>query len=119
MFVTWPSLCYNISNKLNLLRNEWFYVRGFKWKTNWDFWIYQRTKKHQALVVTGWCVWQTGWATFYKIVRNGQFVYVADTSRRGDKIALAMNSDKDCIVSAIYTVFEVNDKSLNLGSTKT
>ncbi len=47
----------------------------------------------------------------YKIVRNGQFVYVADTSRRGDKIALAMNSDKDCIVSAIYTVFEVNDKS--------
>lgn len=47
----------------------------------------------------------------YKIVRKGQFVYVADTSRRGDKIALAMNSDKDCIVSAIYTVFEVNDKS--------
>lgn len=47
----------------------------------------------------------------YKIVRKGQFVYVADTSRRGDKIALAMNSHKDCIVSAIYTVFEVNDKS--------
>jgi type I restriction enzyme S subunit len=43
----------------------------------------------------------------YKIVRNGQFVYVADTSRRGDKIALAMNGGKDCIVSAIYTVFEV------------
>lgn len=43
----------------------------------------------------------------YKIVRNGQFVYVADTSRRGDKIALAMNSSEDCIVSAIYTVFEV------------
>jgi len=45
----------------------------------------------------------------YKIVRNGQFVYVADTSRRGDKIALAMNSSEDCIVSAIYTVFEVKD----------
>jgi len=45
----------------------------------------------------------------YKIVRNGQFVYVADTSRRGDKIALAMNSAEDCIVSAIYTVFEVKD----------
>lgn len=45
----------------------------------------------------------------YKIVRNGQFVYVADTSRRGDKIALAMNSSDDCIVSAIYTVFEVKD----------
>ncbi|GGK48426.1 MULTISPECIES: restriction endonuclease subunit S [Flavobacteriaceae] len=49
----------------------------------------------------------------YKIVRNGQFVYVADTSRRGDKIALAMNSSEDCIVSAIYTVFEVkNTKDL-------
>lgn len=46
----------------------------------------------------------------YKIVRNGQFVYVADTSRRGDKIALAMNSSHDCIVSAIYTVFEVIDE---------
>jgi len=46
----------------------------------------------------------------YKIVRNGQFVYVADTSRRGDKIALAMNNDKTCIVSAIYTVFEVTKK---------
>jgi type I restriction enzyme S subunit len=45
----------------------------------------------------------------YKIVRNGQFVYVADTSRRGDKIALAMNSSEDCIVSAIYTVFEVSN----------
>ena len=45
----------------------------------------------------------------YRIVRNGQFVYVADTSRRGDKIALAMNSADDCIVSAIYTVFEVNN----------
>ena len=49
----------------------------------------------------------------YKIVRNGQFVYVADTSRRGDKIALAMNNADDCIVSAIYTVFEViNTKEL-------
>jgi len=45
----------------------------------------------------------------YKIVCNGQFVYVADTSRRGDKIALAMNSAEDCIVSAIYTVFEVSN----------
>jgi type I restriction enzyme S subunit len=45
----------------------------------------------------------------YKIVRNGQFVYVADTSRRGGKIALAMNNSEDCIVSAIYTVFEINN----------
>jgi type I restriction enzyme S subunit len=45
----------------------------------------------------------------YKIIRKGHFVYVADTSRRGDKIALAMNSDDDCIVSAIYTAFKVID----------
>lgn len=50
----------------------------------------------------------------YKIVRTGQFVYVADTSRRGDKIALAMNWEEDCIVSAIYTVFEVIDKEVLL-----
>ncbi len=43
----------------------------------------------------------------YKVVRTGEFVYVADTSRRGDKIALAMNSSEPCIVSAIYTVFTV------------
>lgn len=43
----------------------------------------------------------------YKVVRTGEFVYVADTSRRGDKIALAMNSAEPCIVSAIYTVFNV------------
>ncbi|MFA7686881.1 MAG: restriction endonuclease subunit S [Moheibacter sp.] len=43
----------------------------------------------------------------YKVARTGEFVYVADTSRRGDKIALAMNSAEPCIVSAIYTVFKV------------
>lgn len=43
----------------------------------------------------------------YKIVGTRQFVYTSDTSRRGDKIALAFNSDKPCIVSSIYTVFEV------------
>lgn len=43
----------------------------------------------------------------YKVVRIGEFVYVPDTSRRGDKIALAMNAAKTCIVSAIYTVFKV------------
>lgn len=45
----------------------------------------------------------------YKIVRIGNFVYVADTSRRGDKIALALNENKICIVSGIYTVFEISD----------
>lgn len=43
----------------------------------------------------------------YKVVRTGEFVYVADTSRRGDKMAMAMNSAADCIVSAIYLVFRV------------
>ncbi len=47
----------------------------------------------------------------YKVVRTGEFVYVADTSRRGDKIALAMNSAEPCIVSAIYTVFRVTKTS--------
>ncbi len=43
----------------------------------------------------------------YKVVRTGEFIYVADTSRRGDKIALAMNSSEPCIVSGIYTAFRV------------
>jgi len=47
----------------------------------------------------------------YKVIQPGQFVYVSDTSRRGDKIALAMNNGDPCIVSSIYTVFEVSDKS--------
>jgi len=46
----------------------------------------------------------------YKIVRTGQFVYTSDTSRRGDKMALAMNEGEPCIVSSIYTVFEVKDE---------
>jgi len=43
----------------------------------------------------------------YKIVGTRQFVYTADTSRRGDKMALVFNADEPCIVSSIYTVFEV------------
>lgn len=46
----------------------------------------------------------------YKIVERGQFVYIADTSRRGDKIAIALlNKYDNAIVSQAYTVFEVND----------
>lgn len=47
----------------------------------------------------------------YKIVEKGQFVYVSDTSRRGDKIAIALNNEADCIVSSIYSVFEVIDET--------
>ena len=47
--------------------------------------------------------------TSYKVVNKNEFAYVADTSRRGDKIALAFNSnDKRIIVSSIYTVFRVS-----------
>tara|TARA_R110002012_G_scaffold253877_1_gene432912 strand:- start:10044 stop:11228 length:1185 start_codon:yes stop_codon:yes gene_type:complete len=47
----------------------------------------------------------------YKIVRKNQFVYIADTSRRGDKIGLAMLEEYDeALVSQAYTVFEIIDK---------
>ena len=46
----------------------------------------------------------------YKIVERGQFVYIADTSRRGDKIAIALLDDYDnAIISQAYTVFEIID----------
>lgn len=46
----------------------------------------------------------------YKIVNGFEFAYVADTSRRGDKIALALNtSDKPVLISSIYTTFRSID----------
>ncbi len=49
----------------------------------------------------------------YKIVGLNQFAYVADTSRRGDKIGLAFADKEPCIISGIYTVFKVkNDVGL-------
>ena len=46
----------------------------------------------------------------YKVVKKGQFTYIPDTSRRGDKIAIALLSDYDeGLVSNVYTVFEVTD----------
>ncbi|MGM9831836.1 MAG: restriction endonuclease subunit S [Paludibacteraceae bacterium] len=48
--------------------------------------------------------------TSYKIVNTGEFAYVADTSRRGDKIALALNSDeRPFLISSIYTTFRSKD----------
>lgn len=47
----------------------------------------------------------------YKVVKPRQFAYTSDTSRRGEKIALALNSGETCIVSSIYTVFEVVDEN--------
>jgi type I restriction enzyme S subunit len=46
----------------------------------------------------------------YKIVYRNQFTYIADTSRRGDKIAIALNDRFDkMMVSQAYTPFEVNN----------
>ena len=47
----------------------------------------------------------------YKVVACGEFAYVADTSRRGDKIAIAFNTgEKAVLISSIYTVFRVAQK---------
>ncbi len=47
----------------------------------------------------------------YKVVGCQEFAYVADTSRRGDKIAIAFNTtNKPVLISSIYTVFRVSDK---------
>jgi len=46
----------------------------------------------------------------YKVVERNQLVYIADTSRRGDKIAIGLLDRYDnAIVSQAYTVFEVID----------
>ncbi len=48
----------------------------------------------------------------YKVVNKDEFAYVADTSRRGDKIALAYNNDNPVLISSIYTVFKVSRSDL-------
>lgn len=48
--------------------------------------------------------------TKYKVVKKGQFTYIPDTSRRGDKIAVALLEDyEEGLVSNVYTVFEIVD----------
>ncbi|UKK72974.1 restriction endonuclease subunit S [Segatella bryantii] len=45
----------------------------------------------------------------YKVVNFRDFAYVPDTSRRGDKIALAFNNNsRSVLVSSIYTTFKCN-----------
>ena len=47
----------------------------------------------------------------YKVVKRGQFTYIPDTSRRGDKIGIALLDEYDWgLVSNVYTVFEIIDK---------
>lgn len=48
----------------------------------------------------------------YKIVYRNQFTYIADTSRRGDKIAISLNQKFDkMLVSQAYTPFEIKDNN--------
>ena len=50
--------------------------------------------------------------TSYKVVNGFDFAYVADTSRRGDKIALALNTtEKSVLISSIYTTFRCKDNN--------
>ena len=45
----------------------------------------------------------------YKVVNLRDFAYVPDTSRRGDKIALAFNNNsRSVLISSIYTTFKCN-----------
>lgn len=51
----------------------------------------------------------------YKVVDCQEFAYVADTSRRGDKIAIAFNTgEKAVLISSIYSVFRVARKDVLL-----
>ena len=48
--------------------------------------------------------------TSYKVVETNTFVYVPDTSRRGDKMAIALNrGEEPLLVSSIYTTFKSKD----------
>lgn len=52
--------------------------------------------------------------TSYKIVPPKGFAYVSDTSRRGDKISLALNeSENRYLVSSISTIFKVKENLLS------
>lgn len=48
----------------------------------------------------------------YKIVKRNQFTYIPDTSRRGDKIGIALLEDHDvAIVSQAYSTFKIVDEA--------
>ena len=49
----------------------------------------------------------------YKLVNAGEIAFISDTSRRGEKISLALNSSQDAfLVSAISTVFKIDRISI-------
>lgn len=45
----------------------------------------------------------------YKIVKQNQFAFGPVTSRNGDKLSIALLTEKECIVSSSYIVFEIID----------
>ena len=48
----------------------------------------------------------------YKVVAPRQFAYIPDTSRRGDKIAISLNTfGEKIIVSSICSIFEIIDEN--------
>lgn len=50
----------------------------------------------------------------YKIVKDGMFAFNVNTARMGEKFAIALCKDETYLVSSIYGVFEVIDKSILL-----
>ena len=49
----------------------------------------------------------------YKIVEPGMIAFISDTSRRADKMSLALNqSEEDYLVSSIATVIKTNNSKL-------
>lgn len=51
----------------------------------------------------------------YKKIHRGQFCYISDTSRRGDKIGVALQNEYEiALVSQAYTVFEISNKKVLL-----
>ena len=50
----------------------------------------------------------------YKIVKDGMFAFNVNTARMGEKFAIALCKDETYLVSSIYGVFEVRDKSILL-----
>lgn len=47
----------------------------------------------------------------YKVVKQGQFAYGPVTSRNGEKISVALLTEKECIISSSYSVFEIIDNN--------
>lgn len=49
----------------------------------------------------------------YKLVNAGEIAFISDTSRRGGKISLALNSSQDTfLVSAISTIFKTDQRNI-------